>query len=258
VAAPSGSVPPRNVDWDAVAPYYDAYVRATFDVPYFLDLARRAHGPVLELMCGTGRLTLPLVEAGHEVTGVDASPALLARLAAKLREHGLTARLVESDVRTFALGREFALVFVGFHAFAEVLGADERARAMRAIRPHVAPGGTLALAMHNPPVRAANVHDDRRTMGTFPLGEGTLEVSSRWRIEGTRVHGLQRFRELDRAGGLVGNLEVPIAFDLVPPEELVESASRVGLRLRRVLGDYDGAPFDPAASPFAVLEFTPA
>ena len=69
-----------DIQWDAVASLYDSYVTATFDVPFFLAEAKAVPGPVLELMAGTGRVSLPLVEAGVPLTCVDASGAMLSRL----------------------------------------------------------------------------------------------------------------------------------------------------------------------------------
>jgi SAM-dependent methyltransferase len=253
------SAAPSDIDWDTVAPYYDAYVRTSLDVPYFLDRAKESGGPVLELMCGTGRLTLPLAEAGHDVTGVDRSAALLARLRAKLGPRTAHVRLVLADVRSMSIGRTFPLVFVGFHSFAEILGSGARRRAMAAIRPHVAPGGRLILTLHNPPVRAANAHVAWRSMGTFPLDDGTgrsVEVSSRWRVDlaRARVHGDQRYREIARSGEPGKESSVPITFDLVSVAEVRSLAMGAGLDVRSILGDYGGASFDPASSPFAIFE----
>jgi SAM-dependent methyltransferase len=250
----------KNIDWDSIAIYYDAYVRADLDRAYFLRHAAQSGDPVLELMCGTGRITLPLVEAGHRVTGVDSSRGLLDRFRAKLAARGLEAELIESDVRSLALGRRFALVYVGFHSFAEILGPEDRLAALSAIRGHVASGGRFVLTLHNPPVRAANAHSEWRVMGTFPLESGRrVEVSSRWDVDHdrARVSGIQRYRELE-GEHIAKELEVPITFDLVSPSEVHDHARRVGLRVVDVRGTYDGAPFDASSSPFALFEMTDA
>ncbi|HSN68315.1 MAG TPA: class I SAM-dependent methyltransferase, partial [Thermoanaerobaculia bacterium] len=58
------------IDYDSVAALYDAYITTDFDVAFFADEVRRSRGPVLELMSGTGRLSIPLIEAGAELTCV--------------------------------------------------------------------------------------------------------------------------------------------------------------------------------------------
>jgi hypothetical protein len=61
----------RAIDFDRVADLYDVYVRFSDDIPFFLEACANAGGTVLELMCGTGRLSLPLIEAGVALTCVD-------------------------------------------------------------------------------------------------------------------------------------------------------------------------------------------
>lgn len=79
----------HSIRWDWVASLYDAYVTATFDLPFWLQHATAAKGAVLELMCGTGRISVPLAEAGVSLTCVDASAGMLARpLMVLLGGHG--------------------------------------------------------------------------------------------------------------------------------------------------------------------------
>ena len=56
---------------------YDLESCHTTDNPFYLELARQCGGPVLELACGTGRVSIPLAEAGFAVTGLDASPPMV-------------------------------------------------------------------------------------------------------------------------------------------------------------------------------------
>ena len=69
-------------------------------------------GTVLELACGTGRLTLLLAERGLKVTGLDNSEAMLVAAEAKAAAYGLATRFVLGNVRQFALDPEFDLIFL--------------------------------------------------------------------------------------------------------------------------------------------------
>lgn len=68
----------------------------------------------------------------------------------RLREEHLNADVVEADVRTLDLGRRFDLILVPFHSFSEILGVEQRARALAAIRRHLQPSGRLVITLHNP------------------------------------------------------------------------------------------------------------
>src|SRR5713226_6865939 len=68
--------------WDQYAPFYDwenARTLGRRDVPFWRRVAREARGPVLELGCGTGRVSLPLTRAGVTLVGIDRSSQMLAR-----------------------------------------------------------------------------------------------------------------------------------------------------------------------------------
>src|SRR5690606_11831360 len=89
------------------------------DGPFFLSLARRWGGPVLELGCGTGRLTIPLAQNGIDMTGLDVVPGMLAQARKKAQDAPVA--WVEADARAFQLGRKFRLIFDNGAAFLHVL-----------------------------------------------------------------------------------------------------------------------------------------
>lgn len=67
----------QSIDYDSIAEIYDLYVTADYDVPFFVSEVAGVKGPILELMAGTGRLSLPLVEAGARLTCIDSSQGTL-------------------------------------------------------------------------------------------------------------------------------------------------------------------------------------
>src|SRR3954462_148981 len=88
--------------YDHIAPY-----RARTDVAFYVDEAKNAIGPVLELGCGTGRILIPTAQAGIEITGLDASESMLARCREKLRNESVQVQqrveLIYGDMREFDL-----------------------------------------------------------------------------------------------------------------------------------------------------------
>jgi ubiquinone/menaquinone biosynthesis C-methylase UbiE len=81
------------IDYDRVADIYDLYVASDLDIGFYVEEATKVQGKVLELMCGTGRVSLPLLEAGVDLTCVDASEGMLARLEERLHALELDARV---------------------------------------------------------------------------------------------------------------------------------------------------------------------
>jgi hypothetical protein len=100
-----------------IAGFYDVYVTTTIDVPFFQEELKKTPSPVLELMAGTGRLSLPLAEAGARLTCVDVSGPMLARLRTKLVDQGLEADLVEADICRMTLPeRSYGLALLPFQS----------------------------------------------------------------------------------------------------------------------------------------------
>jgi ubiquinone/menaquinone biosynthesis C-methylase UbiE len=128
------------------------------DVAFYLEEAERAgeSSRVLELGCGTGRLTLPLAQAGHEVTGIDFSPAMLARarekLAAEPRSVQDRVTLVEGDARRIELGATspFDLVLAPFRVLQHFPAIADQLDVLAAVRRQLRPGDRLVFDVFNP------------------------------------------------------------------------------------------------------------
>ena len=86
------------------------------DIPFYEEEARKAGGLVLELACGTGRLTIPIARSGVEIVGLDLSASMLAHARTKAKALGVDIEFVEGDCRSFDLGRKFALIFMAFNS----------------------------------------------------------------------------------------------------------------------------------------------
>jgi SAM-dependent methyltransferase len=132
-------------DYDPWAPVYDAWsAHMTEDVPYYIELAREADGPVVELMVGSGRVAIPVVrETGKPVLGIDSSPAMLA--IARERAAGLPLELRLGDVRELELEEPAALIYVPFRSLLHLQGWHEKRRVFERVAASLRPGGRFAF-----------------------------------------------------------------------------------------------------------------
>jgi SAM-dependent methyltransferase len=142
----------------ADADLYDyEYRRRRADVAFYRGLAGRlagAPGQVLDLGCGSGRLTLALARDGHQVVGVDQSPAMLAGLAGRLQRAPTAVRsrveAVTGDLRDFDLGRRFPLVVAAFNVVEHLYTRPEITAWLGQVARHLTPGGHLAFDVQMP------------------------------------------------------------------------------------------------------------
>ncbi len=253
-----------GMDYAKLAARYDTYVKTAFDVPFFLKEVR-GRREVLELMSGTGRLSIPLLEAGVRLTCVDSSPEMLAVLRSKLERKGLAAAIIESDVAQLNLPQKFDLGLLPFHSFSELLTAEDQERALAGIHRSLVPRSRFICTLHNPVSRLKDCDGTMRFCGEFPLdeqsaamwdldSEGTLLL---WKTErydaGSRsVSGLQQYEIYDRNGVVKSKEFMRIRFILHDRAGFEQLALSAGFRTVMIFGDYDRSEFREASSPFMI------
>ena len=140
-------------DWADI--YDSVYAYLTHDVPFYVEQAVASGGPVLELGCGTGRVSLAMAEAGVEVTGVDLSPRMLEVVRRKADSRDLAERCYfhQGDMRSLQLGRQFPLAVMPFRSFQSMLTVADQRQALVNAKAHLAPGGLLVLDTFAPDLR---------------------------------------------------------------------------------------------------------
>src|SRR5512132_2496628 len=138
--------PSGSAGWDAYAEFYDwenAQTMARRDVPFWRRLALAADGPVLELGCGTGRVTLPLARAGVDLVGIDLSAPMLARARGRVARLRVSQRpaLVRGDIRRLPFPeRQFGLVAAPYGILQSLLSERDLTATLRSVARVLAPG----------------------------------------------------------------------------------------------------------------------
>lgn len=134
------------------------YKRRSADARFYVELARRHGGPVLELGVGSGRVARALAQAGFDVVGVDFVPEMLQRARERAAELPRPVRarieLRRGDMRSLRLGRRFALVIAPFNAFTHLFTRRDLELALASCRRHLRPTGRLAFDVVMPDLRA--------------------------------------------------------------------------------------------------------
>ena len=142
-------LPELNIYLDAVM--YDAENWwKTDDLAFWGELAREFGPNVLELAAGTGRLAPPILDAGANYIGIDASSAFLQQAGTKLASYGEKARLIMGDIRQFDLGRTCDLILIGFNSFLHMLTDEDALAALACIRRHCHANTRFALDIFVP------------------------------------------------------------------------------------------------------------
>jgi SAM-dependent methyltransferase len=139
------------------AKYYDeayATVEDLRDLQFYLGMALRTGGPVLELACGTGRVLLPIAQQGLRIDGVDSSPAMLDELQQKLERQPQQVRELAAislgDLRSYRSKRKYALVIIPFRPLQHMYTVEDQLAALNTAAFHLGSDGLLAFDVFYP------------------------------------------------------------------------------------------------------------
>src|SRR5258708_13505197 len=137
-----------------IADYYDAspvVAGRTQDIAFYRSAAREFGDPVLELGCGTGRVTMALAEDGYRVTGLDLSERMLERAAQKraafVREARERVHFVQGDMTGFNAGEKFRLIIIPFRPFQHLVETPHQANCLFCAPQHPARPSRLIVAV---------------------------------------------------------------------------------------------------------------
>lgn len=183
-------------EYDVWAPDYDDWAaEMTEDVPFYVELAREAAEPIVELGVGTGRVAIPIArETGKRVIGIDSSPAMLE--VGRERAGDLPIDFREGDFRSFTLDEPVELVICPFRALMHTPTWRDKRRVFESVAAALKPGGRFAWnAFVFSPFIAARLHGQKQTRGS-DLWEIVHHVPADSRIDLERGRG-------DRADGMV-------------------------------------------------------
>ena len=243
-----------KIDYDSFADLYDLYASTDYDFDFFTKEIKQSGTPVLELTSGTGRLSIPLIEAGADLTCVDISQGMLDVLRKKLDKNNYSANVICSDITDIELHAKFELAILPFQSFMELIGRKKQTKALAAIYQALKPNGRFICTMHNPSIRRKSVDGSLRLVGNFSLNGGTLVVSG---IEqgGFPVVARSQFYEYyDESGVLEWKRLLNMQFEFIERTDFEAMAKQQGFTIASLYGDYDRSVFDSANSPVMIWE----
>jgi SAM-dependent methyltransferase len=225
------------------------------DIPFYVDLAREARAagqPVLELGCGTGRVTIPIAQAGVEVVGLDNSPAMLAVAEIKAKAAGLrNISWREGDMASFKLEGAFGLVIIPFRSFLLLLTVEQQKSCLACIRDHLVENGRLALNVFNRSIPAiADWLGSKRGMWQRRQDEQRRELwfNRDYQTAAQRLEEVRAEVELDNAGAIISRVERNLRLRWVYRYEMEHLLALGGFQVEALYGWFDRRPFDDESS----------
>ena len=237
-----------------IADYYDTspmLVGRTQDMSFYVSAARKYGDPVLELGCGTGRITTAIADAGHRIVGLDISAKMLERAIEKREALRRDARdrvhLVRGDMTEFELGEKFHTIIIPFRPFQHFLEIEEQMNCLHCVRRHLAPGGHLIVdffqtdpeRMHDPVFKRESL------LTEYDLADGRhIALSERVAAfhRGVQRNEVEMIFNVTHANGKQERLVMAWTLRYFFRYEVEHLLARCGFRIESEYGNFDESP----------------
>jgi len=234
----------QDAYWDGR--HYDAENEGDLtDFPFYLKQIKKQGDPALELGCGTGRLTIPLTEAGVDIVGIDVMENLLAHARKKAAARGITVNLVNADCRDFHLNRKFNLILFPFNSLPHLTDPESHEALLSRVKEHLTDNGRFVLDIFNTRLESLTRDPDTKVeFGGYPDpdGRGTVVITQSGSYDrATQIYHVRWHYDIgDGAEKFVKDLDLRMFF----PQELDALLRYNGFEIEHKYGDFDESEFN--------------
>lgn len=235
------------------AELYDADNRKVFaaDIPFYLEWAKKLGGNALELACGTGRVTIPLAEAGIPIWGLDYSPPMLDVLRRKISRLPDTVQrqlhTIHGDMTGFNLPETFKLIFIPFRSFQSLASDEDAMQCLSSVHRHLENDGRFILNVFNPLKEIGDwwihLEENLDFESTLDSGERVTRHSIRKAYDPALRHLYTDFiYRVYRHDGTTAEHRDSIRLRYFYEEDIVRLITAAGFAIDEAYGWYDGRP----------------
>lgn len=217
------------------------------DIPFYLEQAKMHGDPILELACGTGRITIPLAQEGYKIVGLDISQAMLTQARLKANQAGVKVEWLDRDCRSFSLDRKFKLVMFPYNAIGHIHDLKSHETLFKRVHEHLEPDGRFVFDWLNPRLEIL-MREPSRRYPCFgyddPDGGGKVIVhESNVYDSATQINHIKLYYRIGLAEEVVRELNVRILY----PKELDALLHYNGFEIEAKYGDFERSPFDSSS-----------
>jgi len=239
--------------FDGWSDIYDkVYAWKSDDIQFYVDQARISGGPILELGCGTGRITIPIAMSGLEIIGLDSSGKMLETAKTKIsKTPGIekNIELIDGDMTTFSIDRQFSLIIIPFNGFLSLLTIADQRRCLENIKAHLIPDGRLIFDVFVPDLDTLT--DNTRTAvhswDTLDIGTGNKLViwdQSRFDNYNQIMNVRMIIEELGQNGFLLNKIYRDFQLRYSHRFELQYLMELTGYNMLELYGNFSNQPID--------------
>lgn len=233
------------------------FADVTEDIGFYSAMARHVGGPILELMCGTGRICVPLAKQGFTTVGVDSSPAMLA-----LAQHAHDATpdipltLHQGDIRNWQSSQSFGMAIIALNSFMHMTDTADQLQALQNIHRLLRPDGTLVIDVFQPDMRSLPYYQGDVVLDkqfVLPDGRHVQKFVSQWSALQEQLIHVVFMYDVSDAQHRIQRFKATFAMRYFWRFELEHLLARCGFAIQDIYGGYELEPFDESSSQMVIV-----
>ena len=198
---------------------------------------------ILELCCGTGRLTLPIARDGYDISGVDYTSSMLGQAKIKASKAGLKISFIEADIRTLNLQEKYDLIFIPFNSIHHLYKNEDLFKAFSVVKNHLKERGLFLLDCFNPNIQyIVEEEKDLKEIATYTTDDGReVLIKQTMRYENkTQINRIEWHFFINGEFNSIQNLDMRMFF----PQELDSYLEWNGFKIIHKYGGFEEEEFN--------------
>ncbi|MBO6606100.1 class I SAM-dependent methyltransferase [Psychroserpens sp.] len=234
-----------NLIYDAEI--YDGMNGFLSDLDFYQKwLSDHKDAKILELCCGTGRLTIPLAKAGLDIIGVDFTSTMLEHAKSKAKSEGLAIDFIEADMRSLNLPDSFDIIFIPFNSIHHLYTNADLSQTLAVVKKHLSPSGTFILDCFNPNIEfLVEGSKAQKTISEYTTKDGRdVLIKENMHYESdSQINRIEWHYFINGQFHSTQKLDMRMFF----PKELDSRLEWNGFKIIRKFGSFEETQFDSAS-----------
>ena len=222
---------------------YDGLNTFLSDLQFYKKwLPKDKDAKILELCCGTGRLTLPIAKDGYNICGVDYTPSMLEQAKIKASEAGLNINFIEADIRTLNLQEKFDLIFIPFNSIHHLYKNEDLFKMLDGVKNHLKEGGLFLLDCFNPNIQyVVEGEEEQKVIAEYTTNDGReVLIKQIMRYENsTQINRIKWHYFINGEFHSIQNMDMRLFF----PQELDSYLKSAGFKVIHKFGGFEEEAF---------------
>ncbi len=232
--------------YQTMAEHYHIIYGDKSDMNFYIQEAKNARGPVLEVACGTGRILLELLSNDIDIHGVDLSKDMLEVLKTNAKAKNLEPNVMQANMVDFKLDQKFNLIIVPYRSFLHLLTETERKAALENFRSHLNEGGRLIMHIYNPAPEDLEMVDGYHHFDQEDFTEDGKRYVLDWFLKYEKRNRIANYMVKMTSDEKESDFSMQLYF--VKPKEMSELLTKTGYKNIRDYCGFDYHPFDGKCS----------